>query len=203
MRRVPAIKIGHYILGELDKFGDAGWLTTKKLLTSIRYWKDLQSIEPDRKLKAEKSLAALVRACDAYFREQAFQERQEREQREKEMHQKRVDRSAISALDHKLLQSLRDEFDEIYLMTDTQTFALRGIHSLGMLAALPEKELIARMGQEGKRLRQLASGVLPHLFQPIDVPFVLESVPISTFPWKTSNPCSLVSPPCSNNSSCG
>jgi protein ImuB len=55
-----------------------------------------------------------------------------------------------------------------------ETFDLWGIRTLGMLAALPEKELIARMGQDGKRLQQLALGELPHLFQPIDVPFVLE-----------------------------
>jgi protein ImuB len=61
-------------------------------------------------------------------------------------------------------------------LTDSQaeTFALWGIHTLGMLAALPEKELIARMGQDGKRLQQLARGERPHLFQPVDVPFVLE-----------------------------
>lgn len=55
-----------------------------------------------------------------------------------------------------------------------ETFGSWGIRTLGMLAALPEKELIARMGQDAKRLRQLALGELPHLFQPIDVPFVLE-----------------------------
>lgn len=55
-----------------------------------------------------------------------------------------------------------------------ETFALWGIHTVGMLAALPEKELISRMGQDGKRLRQMACGKLPHLFQPIDAPFVLE-----------------------------
>ncbi len=54
------------------------------------------------------------------------------------------------------------------------TFALWGIRTLGMLAALPEKELITRMGQEGKRLRQLARGEQPHLFQPIEPPFKLE-----------------------------
>ncbi|MEG9437828.1 DNA polymerase Y family protein [Edaphobacter sp. HDX4] len=58
--------------------------------------------------------------------------------------------------------------------SQAETFALWGIHTLGMLAALPERELIARMGQEGKRLRQQARGELPHLFQPIDIPFVLE-----------------------------
>jgi nucleotidyltransferase/DNA polymerase involved in DNA repair len=41
---------------------------------------------------------------------------------------------------------------------ESETFTSWGIHTLGMLAALPEKELIARMGQRGKRLRQLASG---------------------------------------------
>jgi protein ImuB len=54
-----------------------------------------------------------------------------------------------------------------------ETFASWGIHSLGMLAALPEKELIARMGQDGKRLRQLARGEHPHLFRPVEPPFLL------------------------------
>jgi protein ImuB len=57
--------------------------------------------------------------------------------------------------------------------TQAETFALWGIHTLGMLAALPEKELVSRMGQDGKRLRQLARGELPHLFQPIEPPFTL------------------------------
>jgi protein ImuB len=55
-----------------------------------------------------------------------------------------------------------------------ETFALWGIHTLGMLADLPEKALIARMGQEGKRLRQLARGELPHLFLPMEPDFTLE-----------------------------
>jgi len=58
--------------------------------------------------------------------------------------------------------------------TQAETCALWGIHTLGMLSALPEKELIARMGQEGKRLRLAARGELPHLFQPVEPPFVLE-----------------------------
>lgn len=56
----------------------------------------------------------------------------------------------------------------------SETFASWGIHTLGMLAALPERELIARMGRHGKRLRQLASGTLPHLFQPVEPAFTLE-----------------------------
>ena len=55
-----------------------------------------------------------------------------------------------------------------------ETFSTWGIRTLGMLAALPQMELVARLGQEGKRLQQLATGTLPHLFQQVDVPFVLE-----------------------------
>jgi protein ImuB len=55
-----------------------------------------------------------------------------------------------------------------------ETFALWGVRTLGMLAALPEKELISRMGQESERLRQLARGELPHLFQPVETAFTLE-----------------------------
>jgi len=69
-------------------------------------------------------------------------------------------------------------------LTESQAemFASWGIHTLGMLAALPERELISRMGQDGKRLRQLAFGELPHLFQPIDIPFVLEERAELDFP---------------------
>ena len=65
---------------------------------------------------------------------------------------------------------------EVLDLTEKQaeTFSLWGIHTLGMLAALPEKELIARMGQAGKRLRQLARGEMPHLFQPVEPVFTLE-----------------------------
>ncbi|HEX4037424.1 MAG TPA: DNA polymerase Y family protein [Acidobacteriaceae bacterium] len=55
-----------------------------------------------------------------------------------------------------------------------ETFARWGISTLGALAALPEKELIARLGQVGRRLRQLALGAAPHLLVPADPPFTLE-----------------------------
>jgi protein ImuB len=54
------------------------------------------------------------------------------------------------------------------------TFGDWGIRTLGELAALPEKELVARLGQEGKRLRQLARGELLHLFVPMEPEFRLE-----------------------------
>lgn len=59
-------------------------------------------------------------------------------------------------------------------LQQAETFSLWGIRTLGMLAALPEKSLIARMGQEGKRLSQLAKGECPHLFLPIEPAFKLE-----------------------------
>jgi protein ImuB len=55
-----------------------------------------------------------------------------------------------------------------------ETFTRWGITTLGALAALPEKELIARLGQQGKRLRQLARGQAPHLLIPTPAPFTLE-----------------------------
>lgn len=63
----------------------------------------------------------------------------------------------------------------LYLSLEkAETFTSWGIRTLGMLAELPEKELIARMGQEGSRLQQLARGALPHLFQPSEPAFTLE-----------------------------
>jgi protein ImuB len=58
----------------------------------------------------------------------------------------------------------------------SETFSLWGIHTLGALAGLPEKELIARLGQEGKCLRQLARGEMPHLFQPAEPEFSLHEM---------------------------
>jgi protein ImuB len=55
-----------------------------------------------------------------------------------------------------------------------ETFSQWGISSLGMLAALPERDLIARLGQDGQRLRQLARGAHPHLFLPVEPVLTLE-----------------------------
>jgi len=58
-------------------------------------------------------------------------------------------------------------------LEQADTFAAWGLHTLGMLAALPEKDLVARMGQEGRRLWQLARGERAHLFQPAALPLAL------------------------------
>jgi protein ImuB len=54
-----------------------------------------------------------------------------------------------------------------------ETLAIWGIRSLGELARLPEVELIARLGRDGKRWRDIASGTLPHQFQPVEPQFSL------------------------------
>ncbi len=59
-----------------------------------------------------------------------------------------------------------DEFQE--------TFKNWGLTKLGDLAALPEVELIARLGQQGRKLRQMARGEYPYHFQPMEAPFTLE-----------------------------
>jgi protein ImuB len=56
----------------------------------------------------------------------------------------------------------------------SETLALWGLTTLGELAALPEVDLIVRLGQPGKRLRQLARGEHPHLFVHEQPLFTLE-----------------------------
>lgn len=48
------------------------------------------------------------------------------------------------------------------------TFHLWGVRTCAQLVALPERDLIARIGPEGQRLRQLALGEHPHLFVPME-----------------------------------
>ncbi|MGA2891013.1 MAG: DNA polymerase Y family protein [Terracidiphilus sp.] len=55
-----------------------------------------------------------------------------------------------------------------------ETFDLWGIRTLGELAALPEVDLIARLGQQSRNWRDLAHGVATHTFQPIEAEFTLK-----------------------------
>jgi protein ImuB len=55
-----------------------------------------------------------------------------------------------------------------------ETFAIWGIRTLGELAALPEVDLIARLGQQARLWRDLARGVATHTFQPIEAEFTLK-----------------------------
>lgn len=55
-----------------------------------------------------------------------------------------------------------------------ETFAIWGIRSLAELAALPETDLIARLGQQAVEWRDLARGMLAHTFRPIEAEFSLQ-----------------------------
>lgn len=69
-------------------------------------------------------------------------------------------------------------------LTDEQAelFALWGIHTVGTLALLPKEDLVSRIGQDGRRLQQLARGECPHLFRPVSPPFKLEERQELDFP---------------------
>ncbi|MGO9326115.1 MAG: DNA polymerase Y family protein [Terracidiphilus sp.] len=54
------------------------------------------------------------------------------------------------------------------------TFALWGIGTLGELAALPEADLVARIGPKARVWRALARGEAEHTFEPIEAEFALE-----------------------------
>jgi protein ImuB len=55
-----------------------------------------------------------------------------------------------------------------------ETLADWGLRTLGDLTAIPEVDLVVRLGQTGKRLRLLACGEHPHLMVPEEPAFVLE-----------------------------
>ena len=57
-----------------------------------------------------------------------------------------------------------------------EIFAVWGIRTLGELAALPEVELVARLGAAAGEWRALARGVARHTFQPIEAAFTLREL---------------------------
>ena len=57
-----------------------------------------------------------------------------------------------------------------------ESLAIWGIRTLAELAVLPEVDLIARLGPQARGSRDLARGVAPHTFQPIDAEFTLKEL---------------------------
>jgi len=55
-----------------------------------------------------------------------------------------------------------------------QTFELWGIRTFADLAALPESDLVARLGPQAVAWRDLALGIHSHMFQPIEAEFSLQ-----------------------------
>lgn len=57
---------------------------------------------------------------------------------------------------------------------DAETFAIWGIRTLGEVAALPELDLIARLGPAAARWHALSVGDCSHILQPLEPEFVLQ-----------------------------
>lgn len=115
-RDAQTIKKVRYVLGELDRKGEDGWPIARKILTDMYYWKDIHSIQADRKDKATASLQELQKAYQKYISQKEYQDQQARQ--EQKMHRERETRSEISTLDHAKLQGFRDEFDRIWSHSD-------------------------------------------------------------------------------------
>ncbi|WP_130422380.1 hypothetical protein [Edaphobacter modestus] len=63
------------------------------------------------------------------------------------------------------------------LLSDmAETYHLWGIRNCRMLAVLPERDLVARVGFKGQRLRALARGEHSHFFVPIEPSFASQLV---------------------------
>jgi protein ImuB len=75
--------------------------------------------------------------------------------------------SALAALPLAVLH-LEEEYAE--------TFAVWGIRTLGELAALPEVELVTRLGARSLAWRDLARGTQPHALAPIEPEFTLREL---------------------------
>ena len=75
--------------------------------------------------------------------------------------------AALAALPITLLD-LNADFAEV--------FANWGIHTLGELAALPESDLVVRLGDRARAWRDLARGEHAHTFEPAEAAFALEEI---------------------------
>jgi protein ImuB len=66
------------------------------------------------------------------------------------------------------LLNLEEDFAEV--------FANWGIRTLGELAALPECDLVVRLGERARAWRDLASGTRSHTFEPVEAAFALQEI---------------------------
>lgn len=115
-KKTPTIKLIQFVLQELSVKGDEGWQITQKLMTELYYWKDIHSIEPDRKDAAVKSLREFQKACQQYRAQREYQDQQKRQQ--EKIHVGRLSKDNIKPLDHEKLALFRDEFDRIHSISD-------------------------------------------------------------------------------------
>jgi len=106
-RNEPTLRLIPQVLERLYAKGDDGYEVIRKMLTRIYYWKDIHTVPADRKDSAVKSLKQLQQAYKKFDAQESYE-------RDKKAQEQREDRLKLRKLDHKLLQSFRDRFDEIY-----------------------------------------------------------------------------------------
>jgi len=112
----PTIKLVHFVLGELEGKGDEGWTVARRMLSEMYYWKDVHSIQPERKDKAIASLKELQNAYQKYQSQEEFKKQQVKQ--ELTIDKERRSRGAIMPIDHATLQHFREEFDRIHSLAD-------------------------------------------------------------------------------------
>jgi len=112
-RKTSTIPLVQHVLSRLNAYGSKGDAVARTMLTKMYYWKDLHTVQPDKKDAAVASLKALQEAYKLHEAQRKHQEEQERK-----MHTDRVERVSMSSLDHERLQSFRDEFDATHAEPD-------------------------------------------------------------------------------------
>ncbi|MHC4122635.1 MAG: restriction endonuclease [Planctomycetota bacterium] len=112
----PTIKLVHFVLDELSAKGDEGWTVAKKMLTEMYYWKDVHSIQSDRRDKAIASLKELQKAYQKYQSQEDFKKQQAKQ--EVAADEERRTRGTKKPLDHAKLRRFREEFDRIHSLSN-------------------------------------------------------------------------------------
>ena len=112
-KTIPVVK---HVLERCSNQGDEGALAQRTLLTRIYHWPSLTTIQEDRRDKARGSLTAFKGGFDRFQRTRQYQQAQQAQERQ--MQAERIERRALSELDHQKLHGFRDEFDRVSMIED-------------------------------------------------------------------------------------
>ena len=113
---IPVIQ---YVLSELEIFREKGLTIARRMLTTMHNWKAFSSLPRERQASAREAIGELQKACASFYRQLEYEERKRREAEEARMHEERLTRGTMKPLDHQRLERFRTEFQEIYMMPDT------------------------------------------------------------------------------------
>ena len=118
--KAPTIRAIQHVFNELEKFGPDGLATSRMMLTKIHNWKGISALPIAQQKAAKEAIAALQGACKQFIAELEFEERRRQEELERRQQQDRSSRVGLKQLDHAKLQQFRDEFQQIFVMADSQ-----------------------------------------------------------------------------------